>query len=88
MIMHIIPSMGLALEGCKFENGLLNSAYVVNGHWFLVRIGSEWCACSDPDNERVESRWEIKEDDNKVINVEQKMYGDRDYNEALSKEIK
>lgn len=42
---HYMPSRDLFLRECAFKDGLLVSAYVVNGAWYLKRDGENWNAC-------------------------------------------
>jgi hypothetical protein len=40
----VSPKLAVALERCKFSNNILQSAWVMNGNWELVRDGDNWLA--------------------------------------------
>jgi hypothetical protein len=73
--------MNLAVQGCHFVKGILESAEVVNGGWYLYRSNNDWLACSDTDKRTTQHRWPIREDDNIIIDVRDCNFSD--YNKAI-----
>lgn len=79
---YVIPALGLAVQVKKFNDKKIQSAYVVNGNWNLVRGDKFWYALnvsdSDPEKGYV-NKWEIDLwSDNyvKIPENKQKYYGE------------
>lgn len=79
---YVIPALGLAVQVKKFNDKKIQSAYVINGNWNLVRGDKFWYALnvsdSDPEKGYV-NKWEIDLwSDNyvKIPENKQKYYGE------------
>jgi len=84
IILYVIPSLNLAILGVRIgADGLLESAEVANGRWYLYRNGNEWMACSDTDKRTVRHRWPVREEDNIMIDVRDSGFLYDHYNEAI-----
>lgn len=46
MATYVFPYLGLVIENAKFNDGVLQGGFVVNGHWELRRNGDKWECCS------------------------------------------
>jgi len=66
---HYVGSTEWWLRSVKYEDGVLVSAHVINGDWFLVRQGDQWAA-QDHEGE-LHNMWDYEEYDVTELNREE-----------------